>query len=253
MNDDHLDDEALSASLDGQLDDVGRAHLTGCNRCSARQADLRAVALALGEQPPAPSAVRRDAAVATAMRATRPSPSARRPRFFSPPVLVAVAAAVVAVAVAVPLLTRSSGRPRTTSAAAPLQASKAPLTVADLGAIDSESALHDAVARLASNTAGATRSAGGAGAAPPPAPQAGAPSGAATPPGAEATVSDGSVPVCEADLLRQLRRTDAPRYEAVLVWQGTPAVVFAFTSTRTEVYVTARAGCRILVFERFST
>ena len=48
-------------------------------------------------------------------------------------------------------------------------------------------------------------------------------------------------------------RTDAPGYEAVLVWRGTPAVVFAFTSTRTEVYVMARAGCRILVFERFST
>src|SRR5439155_10770520 len=209
MNDDHLDDEALSAALDGELDGqlagAARAHLAGCSRCSERQADLRAVALALGEEPQAASAARRDAAVATAMRATRPSPSARRPQFFSPPVLVAVAAAMVAVAVAVPLLTRSTGRAKTTSAAAPLRAGKTPVTVGDLGTIDSEGALHDALAtRLASNTAGATRSASGAGApsASSPAPQAGAPSVAGAPAGAEATVSDGSVSVCEADLLR---------------------------------------------------
>ena len=66
-------------------------------------------------------------------------------------------------------------------------------------------------------------------------------------------MSDSSVTVCQADLLRQLHRSDAPGYEAVLVWRGTPAVVFAFTSKRTEAYVMARAGCRILVFERFST
>src|SRR5947209_7561980 len=53
--------------------------------------------------------------------------------------------------------------------------------------------------------------------------------------GSESTVTDSAVGVCEADLLRQLHRSDAPAYEAVLVWQGTPAVVFAFTSTRTEV------------------
>src|SRR5437660_6789999 len=100
-DDDHLDDEALSAALDGELADAARAHLAACNRCSARQAELHAVALALGEEPAAPSAARRDAAVATVLRTTR-----RAPR-FSPPMLVAAAAAaaVVAVAVAVPLLT----------------------------------------------------------------------------------------------------------------------------------------------------
>ena len=60
MNDDaHLDDEALSAALDGELDgvlagelaDAARVHLAACNRCSARQAELHAVALALGGEP----------------------------------------------------------------------------------------------------------------------------------------------------------------------------------------------------------
>ena len=49
------------------------------------------MSLALGEEPPAASAARRDAAVAAALRATRPSPSRRRASLFSPPVLVAVA------------------------------------------------------------------------------------------------------------------------------------------------------------------
>ena len=209
-----------------------------------------APAVALAEEPPAPSAARRDAAVAAAMRATRP----RRP-YLAPPVVLAAAAVVVAVAVAVPLLTRSTRHTTSQTAAGTLKAGRSPVTVADLGAVDSEGALHDLLAsRL-----------GSAGGAPPapqpggPAPSAGAarpgaPAAAAAPSGgAESTVTDSAVGVCEADLLRQLHRSDAPAYEAVLVWQGTPAVVFAFTSTRTEVYVTTRADCRILVFERFST
>src|SRR5438445_2765815 len=125
MNDDaHLDDEALSAALDGELDgvlagelaDAARVHLAACNRCSARQAELHAVALALGGEPAAPSAARRDAAVATVLRTTR------RASRFSPPMLVAAAAAAVVVAVAVPLFARSTGRPKTTTAAGRLRA-----------------------------------------------------------------------------------------------------------------------------------
>ena len=259
-DDDHLDDEALSAALDGELDGelagAARAHLAACNRCSARQAELHAVALALGGEPAAPSAARRDAAVATVLRTTR-----RAPR-FSPPMLVAAAAAaaVVAVAVAVPLLTRSTSRPKTTTAAGRLRAA-GPVTVPDLGAIDTEGALHDLLlARLATPARSASAAARGVapGAAPAQPPPGSAvspsPGGAVSPsPSGEAKVTDSSVTVCQADLLRQLHRSDAPGYEAVLVWRGTPAVVFAFTSRRTEVYVMARAGCRILVFERFST
>ena len=65
----HLDDDALSATLDGMnTDDEGR-HLAGCELCRHRLEDFRAVARAVGSPVvlPPPAAV--EASIRTALDA----------------------------------------------------------------------------------------------------------------------------------------------------------------------------------------
>jgi hypothetical protein len=53
----HLDDDALSAALDGEATAEEQSHLTGCAACQARLATFRAVAQAVGAPvPPRPAA-----------------------------------------------------------------------------------------------------------------------------------------------------------------------------------------------------
>src|SRR5207248_8173375 len=69
---------------------------------------------------------------------------------------------------------------------------------------------------------------------------------------------------CEANARALQPGTQVLVYRATARWQGTPAVVFGFsaqspTSTRqagrpspTRVYVMARSGCRLLVFQSYA-
>ena len=89
----HLDDEALSASLDGEATADEVAHLATCGRCQAARQALAIVARAVATPvtPRAPAAV--DAAIAAALgnnptevpvSSTRPTGEALRPRPMGP-------------------------------------------------------------------------------------------------------------------------------------------------------------------------
>lgn len=70
----HLDDESLSAVLDGEAIAAEDEHAGSCGRCSARLTELRAAASVVASFPPSPSPERREAAVAAAL-ALQPAPS----------------------------------------------------------------------------------------------------------------------------------------------------------------------------------
>jgi anti-sigma factor RsiW len=107
MTPQHLDDDALSATLDGEATPDEQAHVDACPACRARAAELRAAANLIG----APLAVvdpgARDAAIAAALVAA-PTPLAGRRRARPPGWLVGAAAAVVALGILVPLVNRTS-------------------------------------------------------------------------------------------------------------------------------------------------
>lgn len=111
----HLDDEALSALLDGEPDAAADDHARSCGRCGARLGALEGAARAVGGAPPPPTDRRRDEIIEAALDATsipvagapptdRGSGSPPSPRLVNvarPWVGVAAAVAVLAVAVAV--------------------------------------------------------------------------------------------------------------------------------------------------------
>ena len=63
----HVDDEFLSALLDGEAAEGDAAHVEGCDRCQSRLGALREVSAAVGGSIPVPGGAARDAAVATAI------------------------------------------------------------------------------------------------------------------------------------------------------------------------------------------
>jgi hypothetical protein len=118
---DHLDDEALSAVLDGEGTEDEAAHAAICPTCADRLSAFRTAAAALG-QPVAVDPDRRDAAVRAALEAPMAiSLDARRWLRGSRLALAGVAAAVVAAVIAVPLLTGDS-TPMPSAARAPERA-----------------------------------------------------------------------------------------------------------------------------------
>jgi hypothetical protein len=97
---DHLDDVALSASLDDEATVEERAHLEGCPACGVRRDELAGAAAAVAAPVPAIDGARREAAIAAAVAARVVPLRRRRPPAWA---LGAVAAALLA-AVLVPLL-----------------------------------------------------------------------------------------------------------------------------------------------------
>lgn len=69
MTTEHLDDDALSAAVDGAATAAEMAHLSSCPACQARQASLAAVARAVGAPVPRRSRRQVDEAVALALAA----------------------------------------------------------------------------------------------------------------------------------------------------------------------------------------
>jgi hypothetical protein len=143
---DHLDDELLSALLDGDATgDPGAggagsdaaAHLRACDRCAARQAELAGARAAMADAPVEPlDDLARRRVVAAALAAAEASPADEAPAGVIPigrarwarrhPALIgSVAATVLAVLVGVPFVL-DNGRPsreETLTAQAPLQSS----------------------------------------------------------------------------------------------------------------------------------
>jgi hypothetical protein len=69
MNTNHLDDEALSAAIDGEAEAGALVHLATCAACRRRLEALRAAASAVSTPPPRPSPLEVDRAIAAALDA----------------------------------------------------------------------------------------------------------------------------------------------------------------------------------------
>jgi hypothetical protein len=105
MTNEHLDDGAISAHLDGEAGPDEAAHVASCDACAGRLAELRAAAAAIGA-PVTLEPADREGAIAAALAAAAPSrvvPMRRRPR-PTRSTWLAAAAAVILVLVAVPLV-----------------------------------------------------------------------------------------------------------------------------------------------------
>jgi hypothetical protein len=143
---DHLDDEILSALLDGEgAGPDAAAHLRACDRCTARQEELAGARAALAAAPvELLDDLARRRLVAAALAAAAAPPAADAPAVTPigrarwarrhPALIGSAAAAVLAVLVGVPFV-MDSGRPdrdETLAAQAPLQ-NPAETFIGDLG------------------------------------------------------------------------------------------------------------------------
>lgn len=248
MNDaTHLDDEQLSALLDGEATAGEAAHASSCAPCSERLARFRAVAAVVALPPPPPAAAERDRAVATALAAREVVPL-RPARSAGAPAWLAAAAAVVILALlAVPVL-RAGGRDDADEAAsggaesaeeggagagtAPAgeegsalssQAAPPPFDGGDVGELSADSDLRPLVAPAA------------------PEPAAGAP-GAPARDGAERF----SAPSCEPAVRAAEPDLGVLRFVATATFEGRPAQVLAFDEPGTggtAAFVVAADTC----------
>ena len=119
----HLDDEILSALLDGDADPDAATHLRACGRCAGRQAELAAARAALAGTPVEPlDELTRRRLVAGALQAADkgaiPAAAAGpardgRPRWASrhPAFIGSAAAALLALLVGVPFVVGDNGGP----------------------------------------------------------------------------------------------------------------------------------------------
>lgn len=185
MSTDHLDDDALSATLDDQATPDEAAHVETCANCRARVEVLREAAQRIGSPLPdsAIDPVRREALIAAALAAADDAPvslAAHRQRRNIPAWLVGAAALVLLAILVVPGLVGGTGGdgteetaagggtgvpeaandPLTDSAAgedaATMRATIAPVDAGDLGAVDDDAlvaGVRDALAGPATESA----------------------------------------------------------------------------------------------------
>lgn len=99
----HLDDQALSAILDGET--PPSPHLDGCDECRARSEQLLGASHLVGIAVPPPDPQRREEAIALALASYRPV----RARWRPPVGALAAAAVLLAIAALVPLLLTRGG------------------------------------------------------------------------------------------------------------------------------------------------
>lgn len=270
---DHLDDDVLSAVLDGEATPYENTHAAACAECSARLSTLReASTLVRTAVAPAPDA-QRDAAIAAALAAAVPSnvvPMRSRRRGV-PAWLGAAAAAVVAVG-AIGLVASSTGGDDddsagvasggagddTTSEMAADDAEEslttlmaAPTDGGDLGAIedvDLRAAIEGALARQVTGDAA-------------PSEEGEASSGDGTAPTTTASpsaVGPSFAASCEDPVRAGDPELGAVLYRASGTYEGEPAEVLGFEVLREDggvdrrVYVLAVEGCAIRLAETYS-
>jgi hypothetical protein len=203
-NPDHLDDETLSALLDGDAAEAGgRAHLTACDRCSARQAELGAARGALAAAPVEPlDELARRRLVAAAVRAADGAGAAAgadRTRWAQRhrAVIGSAAAVLLAVLVSVPFVVGGNGTTKQADTALPAQAplaapagSAGPF-LGDLGDLTDYDRLRLRLSGVAADTAAGSAAGGGVPAEPGPSQAAASASGA--PPVPSAAPAGGGV------------------------------------------------------------
>ncbi|MCU1373328.1 MAG: hypothetical protein JWO68_614 [Actinomycetia bacterium] len=166
MTGDHLDDDALSASLDGEATPAESAHVESCAECRARADELRAAANAIGTPLPAVDGTARDEAIRAALLSLPTRLESRRARWQPPTWAWGAAAAVLVVAVLVPVLgrggsdgstnTAASGRQEKTqrstadssAGASTLSAPAGPVDAGDLGSVDDGQLRNEVTAAL---------------------------------------------------------------------------------------------------------
>lgn len=252
----HLDDELLSAHLDGEPVD-GPAfdvaeHLADCPDCRARLGALRRVVAAVGTAVPPPSDEQRQAAVAAALAARVPSLEARRRRLT----VLAAAAAVVAVFGSLALLRSGDGGGGGDSTTAALDTAERGPTFegGDLGdqSDPTELALRlQAVVEPQAVGGSAVSGATADSAQSEPKALSRSPAGQVAPTKERITSAD---PDCLATAAKEYGTGLGPlAYRASLRWQGTPAVVLVYPVEGASgpldhrVLVMARGDCRLLV------
>ncbi|MEW6474759.1 MAG: hypothetical protein AB1679_21115 [Actinomycetota bacterium] len=145
---DHLDDEILSALLDGDAgDNEAAAHLGACDRCAGRQGELAAARVALAGAPVEPvDELTRRRLVAAALQAAEEErtseaaavPTRARSRWASrhPALIGSAAAVILALLVGVPFVVGNDGSrddETTLAAQAPGAAESAGSFLGDLG------------------------------------------------------------------------------------------------------------------------
>lgn len=257
----HLDDDALSAHLDGLDAGSGAAdHLAACAECRARLDVLAAAASLIGTPlpPPAPHLV--DDAVARALDAE--ARGARRPML----VALAAAALVVLGLVGVTVvgdeerpsesdtaLTDAAGEATTDAAGGAIGSGSEVAFGGDLGELNDPTALADRVRPVVEPP-------------PPAADEAGEPSAVVAPSAQHALSarsSGGSTkaskdPYCEQAVAEEFDKgLGLLVYRAVLTWKGAPAVavVYELDDAKGELdhrlYVLASDGCDLLVAQTF--
>lgn len=250
MSDLHLDDETLSATIDGE---PWPDHLAGCSACVDRRRRLSEAAALVATPAPGAGPGLEEAAVAAAVAAA--GQHAAKPR--SIPRVLAVAAAIVAVLAlsSAPLLFRGGSRP-TVAQRAP--GAGGGTGFADLGSIDDAAALNsrlrDALGMPAADL-GAEVSPEG------PADMSSgnlAPGDAQSMAATEGSASDSALAddACLAKARRGLPAKAALAYTARLRWQGRPAVVYVLVDDSKETLsrravVTSQDDCSILVVQSF--
>lgn len=258
-----LDDEALSAHLDGEGDAATAEHLASCAICEARLGELRAAAQTVGAAVAPPSDAARNAAVEAAVAAASGAEvKPTRPRI---PAWVAAAAVIVLLLAAVPIVlaTRDSSdevAQRTANDAFGGSAEGAVAAPAeDIGAQSDPQAL----ARLLDERMRTPRAPvpGGVAAA-----QSGSDDGresAAEDSGASLTQGAATGAPVGPPCLNEARAAGANRvgallYTALLEWRASPAVVHVFqapdpkaTTLTRRAFVLARSDCQLLVAPSF--
>jgi hypothetical protein len=261
----HLDDERLSASLDGD-EPSAAAHLQGCDDCRARLDSLRAVAAAVAAPVPPLDADRRDAAIAAALAAPSSAGADNVVPLHRParrPFALGAAALLLVVLVAVTVLSKGDDKgDRAALSSGDMQAlSDEAGRVPDGGDLGDQSDPTALASRLravleppapdaAADSTGA-EGGGASGAAAMQAPTA-AEAKAARRGGGESFSTNS--PDCTATVAREYGRGLGPlAYRAGLRWEGTPAVVLVYPITGAtgnldrRVLVMAQADCRLLV------
>ncbi len=147
MDTSHLDDDSLSAALDGALDDPGRSHLAGCATCAARRDQLAAAQAALAGAPVEPvDELTRRRMIAVAVAEAGPAAVRPRPWYQSPALAGGVAAAILALFAAVPFVTGSRSSSGDEQAATMALDAAAGEFLGDLGDLSDPSALRGRLA-----------------------------------------------------------------------------------------------------------
>jgi hypothetical protein len=275
MNDEHLDDELLSAHLDGEAPDAAE-HLAECGACRARMAELESAAALVGGPPPAMDDRARAAALAVAMDAWQEGDTSGTRSGRRQPWLLAVAAVAAGLVVSVAVVRHNAHDHRSTLAsdASGSVTATAALDGGDLGDQSDTSALAGVVrgalggTRPAAPALGESGSAAGGSAAGGPTADRAAPFAATSGSPAQGAATTTTAIPSSAPVARAVRRSCLPTvtqnygaglgplaYTATLRWQGAPAELLAYRLAQPgknltiRVFVMAQKDCQLLVVQ----